>query len=87
VAGAAEGYASSDGGVQVESLLASFFVTGGSTDVPRALPSANDPSAQDGSLRVTWYPPSTAGDVKLWFTLRDGRGGDTAVGPIVVTVH
>jgi hypothetical protein len=84
---AAESFAGSDGGVEVESLLASFFATGGSTNAPRALPSAADPNAQDGSLRVTWYPPSTPGDVKLWFTLRDGRGGDTAVGPIVVTVQ
>lgn len=84
---AAESIATGDGGTGFEPLLASFFVTAGSTDRPRAVPSTTDPQGQDGALRATWYPPSTASEVKLWFTLRDGRGGDSAVGPIVVNVR
>ena len=84
---AAESIATGDGGTEFEPLLASFFVTAGSTDRPRAVPSTTDPQGQDGALRATWYPPSTASEVKLWFTLRDGRGGDSAVGPIVVNVR
>jgi hypothetical protein len=82
----AESYTDSDGGTEVESLLASFFVTAGSTDHPRALPSSSHPDGSDGALRATWYPPPDPGAVRIWFTLRDGRGGDSAVGPFSVTV-
>ena len=44
-----------------ESLLASFFVTDGTTSAPRAVPSAAFPDGDDGALNVVWYPPDTPG--------------------------
>ncbi|MEI8259325.1 MAG: hypothetical protein WCJ30_26960 [Deltaproteobacteria bacterium] len=84
---AAETFAGADGGVTTESLLASFFVTAGSTDRPRAVPADGHPSGDDGALHVTWYPPATAATVRVWFALHDGRGGDAAAGPFTVTVR
>lgn len=84
---AAETYATADGGVMTESLLASFFVTAGSTDRPRAVPTEGHPNGDDAALRVTWYPPTGAMEIHAWFALHDGRGGDSALGPFTVTVQ
>ncbi len=84
---AAETFANADGGVTTESLLASFFVTAGSTNRPRAVPESGHPSGDDGALRVLWFPPANAATVRVWFALHDGRGGDAANGPFTVEVR
>lgn len=70
-----------------ENLLASFFVTAGSVDRPRAVASEGHPLGDDGSLSTRWAPPATAQMVRLWAVLRDGRGGDVVRGPVLVHVE
>lgn len=55
-----------------ESIVASFYATGGAFDADRVGRAADDAatSVDDG-----WTPPGAAGDVHLWVVLRDDRGG------------
>lgn len=54
-----------------EALTVSFFATDGRFDRPRAV--AAD-GGRDGSLRATFFAPTTTGRARLWLVLRDDRG-------------
>lgn len=83
---AADGSAETQADGSIETLLVSFYVTGGSVDRPRAVASTTSPLGLDGSLATGWCPPSEPGAARVWFVLRDGRGGD-AVREVPVLVE
>ena len=56
-----------------ESLLLSHFVTAGELD--RTYSSLEPNEAAPKTVEVPWTPPADARDVKVYFVLRDGRGG------------
>jgi hypothetical protein len=55
-----------------ESIVASFYATGGSFDLDRV-----GRSDDDTATHVTngWTAPTSPGEVRLWVVLRDSRGG------------
>ncbi|HEX4447996.1 MAG TPA: hypothetical protein VH044_14710 [Polyangiaceae bacterium] len=55
-----------------ESMVASWYATGGAFDEDRSGRSETDPST---SATNGWRAPTTAGIVHLWVVLRDARGG------------
>lgn len=60
-----------------ESLLLATFVTGGELDHTYAALESGEAAPKD--VRVAWKPPADEGEVKVFFVLRDGRGGTTFV--------
>jgi hypothetical protein len=56
-----------------ESLLLAHFVTAGELDRTYSTLEANE--AAPKTVDVPWTPPADARDVKVYFVLRDGRGG------------
>ena len=66
-----------------ESMLLSWFATGGSLAVDASAVDETDPST---SVSTTWHAPSTPGPAWLWLVLRDSRGG-IATQTIAVTVQ
>jgi hypothetical protein len=56
-----------------ESLLLAHFVSSGELD--RTYSTLEADEAAPKSIEVPWTPPSDARDVKVYFVLRDGRGG------------
>ncbi len=63
-----------DGGREL--LSASFYVTEGTTDSPRAFADAGGAS----ELAVRWTPRAGVASAEVWVVLRDQRGGETARG-------
>lgn len=61
----------SDAAEGQETLMVSFYATGGAFDAPRALGVAGGTS----SLQTVWHPG--AGASLLWCVLRDQRGGES----------
>ncbi len=55
-----------------ESMVASFFATGGSFDLDRVGRSGDDVAMQ---VVNGWTAPSSPTEVRLWVVLRDARGG------------
>lgn len=66
-----------------ESMLVSWFATGGSFPVDATAVGEDDPAQ---SAQVTWTAPTTPGPAWLWIVLRDSRGG-IATQSIDVTVQ
>lgn len=60
-----------------EAMLLGTFVTGGELDRTYASLEADEPAPK--LVSVDWRPPSVEGDVRVFFVLRDGRGGTTFV--------
>lgn len=56
-----------------ETLLLAHFVTAGELDRTYSTLEANE--AAPKAVEVPWTPPPDARDVKVYFVLRDGRGG------------
>jgi hypothetical protein len=56
-----------------ESLLLAHFVSSGELD--RTYSTLEADEAAPKSIEVPWTPPPDAHDVKVYFVLRDGRGG------------
>lgn len=63
-----------DGGREL--LSASFYVTSGATDSPRAFADAGDVP----ELAVRWTPEAGVVSAEVWVVLRDQRGGEAARG-------
>ncbi len=61
-----------DGGT--ERLSASFYVTSGATDSPRAF------TSDVPELAVRWTPEAGVASAEVWVVLRDQRGGESARG-------
>jgi hypothetical protein len=60
-----------------ESLLLAHFVTSGELDRTYSTLEASEPAPK--TIEVPWTPPPDARDVKVYFVLRDGRGGTAFV--------
>lgn len=85
-AGSRETYARYDRAIgmvvaDTETLVASWYVTGGTLDAP--VVSVTDPVT--ASVAASWHVPATTGPLQVTFTLRDSRGGsDFATASFVV---
>ena len=65
-----------------ERLTVAYLVSAGSLDGGFRADSAEDP---ESTMQNTWYPPATAGEVRVWAYGNDGRGGfDWTMRTIVV---
>ncbi len=62
---------------QGEALLLGMFVTGGELDRTYEYLEAFEPAPK--AVSVAWKPPASEGDVRVFFVLRDGRGGTSFV--------
>lgn len=60
-----------------EELLLGMFVTGGELDRTYEVLEATEPAPK--TVSVPWKPPASEGDVRVFFVLRDGRGGTSFV--------
>lgn len=65
-AGSAEAYSDDDGAAQTEEPTVSYYVSGGTL-------TQSSVSAEDAE--VSWTAPESAGTVRVWAVVRDGRGG------------
>lgn len=60
-----------------ELLTLSVYAGAGTLDRPRVITTQEAPEGVQGVLTVQWTAPPVAGLVRVWFVLRDDRGGVT----------